>query len=142
MDLVDANVLLYAVDASSSHHGPAAEWLDAALGGRRPVALPWLSLLAFVRISTNPRASRTPLAVEDAADQVRRWLAAPAALVVEPTDRHAEILLGLLLEAGTGGNLVSDAHLAALAVEHGATVVSYDRDFARFPGVRHRVPGD
>lgn len=141
MVVVDANVLLYAVNTAAMHHEASRAWLDAALAGTEVVGLPWLSLIAFMRIATNPRATRTPLSVSDAADQVTRWLDEPAALVAQPTARHAAILTGLLRDVGTAGNLVNDAHLAALAIEHGAPVVSYDRDFARFPGVRHRLPG-
>lgn len=83
----------------------------------------------------------TPLTAEDAIAQVQAWLGAPAAVVVQPTARHAAVLGGLLREAGTAGNLTTDAHLAALAIEHGAEIVSYDRDFGRWPGVRHRLPG-
>jgi toxin-antitoxin system PIN domain toxin len=139
--IVDANVLLYAVDSAAAHHEQAVSWLDAALGGREAVGLAWLPLLAFIRIGTNASILPHPMTADDAADQVERWLAAPAAVVVDPTARHAGVLHGLLRESGTGGNLTTDAHLAALAIEHGADIVSYDRDFARFAGVRHRLPG-
>ncbi len=97
-------------------------------------------LIAFIRLSTHPAATRVPLSAESATRSVRIWLDQPAAVIVEPTDRHLDVLTGLLAEVGTAGNLVSDAHLAALAVEHGATVVSFDRDFGRFAGVRLVVP--
>lgn len=138
--MVDANVLLYAVNASSAHHALSRAWLDRSLDGAEAVGLAWAALLAFVRIGTNPSILETPLTVDDATGQVERWLAAPAAVTVAPTSRHATILRGLLTTTGTGGNLTSDAHFAALAVEHAAEIVSFDRDFARFEGVRHRLP--
>jgi len=139
--VVDANVLLYAVDAASAHHEPSLSWLDAALGGAEAVGLAWVALLAFIRIGTSPSILRAPMTADEATGQVETWLGAPAAVVAQPTARHAGLLRGLLREAGTAGNLAVDAHLAALAIEHGAELVSYDRDFARFPGVRHRLPG-
>lgn len=141
MVIVDANVLLYAVDSTSAHHGPALTWLDGSLAGAEAVGLAWVALLAFIRISTNSSAFPSPMTVADAVGQVETWLGAPAAVVAQPTARHAGVLGGLLREVGTAGNLSTDAHLAALAIEHGAEVVSYDRDFARFAGVRHRLPG-
>jgi toxin-antitoxin system PIN domain toxin len=141
MVVVDANVLLYAVDAKGAHHVTARRWLDRALGGQEAVGLAWVALLAFIRIGTNGAIMRAPMSVEDAVGQVEAWLAAPAAVVVSPTPRHPSVLRGLLSGSGTSGNLTTDAHLAALALEHGATIVSYDRDFARFEGVRHRLPG-
>jgi uncharacterized protein len=139
--IVDANVLLYAVNEQSPHHAPARSWLDEALGGTAGVGLAWVALLAFIRVSTSA-VFETPATVADALAQVEAWLDAPAAIVAQPTARHASVLRGLLRESGTGGNLTTDAHLAALAIEHGADIVSYDRDFARFPGIRHRLPGD
>jgi toxin-antitoxin system PIN domain toxin len=138
--VVDANVLLYAVDTESSHHKPSRSWLDGSLGGSEAVGLAWVALLAFIRIGTSPGILPTPMSADEATEQVQTWLGAPAAVVAEPTARHADLLRGLLRETGTAGNLTTDAHLAALAIEHGADIVSYDRDFARFPGVRHRLP--
>lgn len=140
MLLVDANVLLYAVDRQAAHHEEAREWLDGALSGRRTVAFAWVVLLAFIRVGTHAGVFPRPMTTEDALAVVRAWLAQPTAIVVEPTSRHPGILAGLLAETGTAGNLVPDAHLAALAVEHGCELVSYDTDFARFPGVRWRPP--
>lgn len=139
--MVDANVLLYAVDAVSAHHEQSRRWLDSSLGGAEAIGLAWIALLAFLRIGTNPSILQSPMSVDEAAGQLEAWLGAPAAVVAEPTARHPGLLRGLLQEAGTAGNLTTDAHLAALAIEHGAEIVSYDRDFARFPGVRHRLPG-
>jgi hypothetical protein len=139
--VVDANVLLYAVDRASAHHEPSLSWLDAALAGTEAVGLAWVVLLAFVRLATSPAVFPTPLSPDQAIGQVEAWLAAPAAVVAQPTPRHAALLRGLLHDTGTAGNLTTDAHLAALALEYGAGIVSFDRDFARFPGVKHRLPG-
>jgi uncharacterized protein len=139
--IVDTNVLLYAVDRASAHHDRARSWLDASLAGTEAVGLAWVALLAFVRIGTNASILPTPMTPEDATSQVETWLGAPAAVVAQPTPRHASLLRGLLHDTGTAGNLTTDAHLAALALEHGAEIVSYDRDFARFRGVKHRLPG-
>jgi hypothetical protein len=138
--VVDANVLLYAVDTASAHHERTRSWLDSSLGGAEAVGLASVVLLAFVRVGTNPSILPNPMTVDDATGQVEAWLGAPAAVVAQPTARHPGLLRGLLRESGTSGNLTTDAHLAALAIEHGAEIVSYDRDFARFPGVRHRLP--
>jgi uncharacterized protein len=140
--VIDANVLLYAVDSTSAHHDPSRTWLDSSLSGAEAVGFAWTALLAFVRIATARSIMPHPMSADDALEQVERWLSAPAATVVEPTARHAAVLRGILQESGAAGNLVSDAHLAALAIEHGAEIVSYDRDFARFAGVRHRLPAD
>ena len=141
MVVVDANVLLYAVDSASAHHDDAHTWLDMSLGGTEAIGLAWVALLAFIRIGTNASIFPHPMTADEATGQVEAWLSAPAAVVAHPTPRHASLLRGLLRDTGTGGNLTTDAHLAALAVEHGADVASYVRDFARFPGVRHRLPG-
>jgi toxin-antitoxin system PIN domain toxin len=141
MVIVDANVLLYAVDAASAHHRESLAWLDEALTGTEAVGLAWVVLLAFVRLATSPAVFPNPLSTDAACDQLEAWLAAPAAVVAQPTPRHPSLLGGLLRGAGTAGNLTTDAHLAALSVEHGADIVSYDRDFARFTGVKHRLPG-
>jgi len=139
--IVDANVLLYGVDVASMHHERSRTWLDRALGGAEAVGLAWVALLAFIRIGTNASLLANPMTVDEATQQVETWLGAPAAVVAQPTARHPGLLRGLLSDAGTGGNLTTDAHLATLAIEHGAEIVSYDRDFARFRGVRHRLPG-
>ena len=140
MVVADANVLLYAVDTASAHHEEALEWLEGSLSGAEAVGLAWTALLAFIRVGTNRAILPNALSADEATAQVQAWLGAPAAVVVEPTPRHAEVLRGLLLESGTAGNLTSDAHLATLAIEHGAELVSYDRDFGRFRGLRHRLP--
>lgn len=140
MILVDANLLLYAKDASAPAHPKARAWLEATLSAPTRVGLPWPSLLAFVRIVTNPRVYSRPLPLAEAWAQIDEWLALDSVWVPTPTERHAEVLGPLLVAAGAAGNLVSDAHLAALAVEHGLAVCSTDRDFARFPGVSWHNP--
>lgn len=140
MRIVDANVLLYAVNSASHHHEPSRRWLDRALSGRQAVGLPWVVLLAFLRLTTRSALFPRPLSIEQASEQVRAWLDRPQCVIPEPTSRHFDLVRGLLVETGTGGNLVTDCHLAALAVEHGATVVSWDGDFARFRGVRVEQP--
>ncbi|MFN7148063.1 MAG: type II toxin-antitoxin system VapC family toxin [Microthrixaceae bacterium] len=141
MKLVDANVLIYAVNEDAPHHAAARDWLDHALSGAATVGFSWTVLLAFVRLITKAELFDAPLSVDDAFHQVDQWLAAPAAVVIEPTARHADVLRSLLSERGAGGNLVTDAHLAALAVEHRGEIVSFDRDFDRFAGVRWERPG-
>ena len=140
MKLVDANVLLYAVDEDATHHAAAREGLDAALAGRETLGFAWIVLLAFLRLSTHPAVFPQPLRLEDAAGAVETWLAQPPSLVVDPTPRHLAVLRGLLAAAGTAANLVNDAHLAALALENDAEIVSFDRDFGRFDGVRCLAP--
>lgn len=136
MRLVDANLLLYAVDETSPHHETAKPWLEQQLSGAATFAFAWAVLLAFVRLATNPRLFAAPLSVEEALDLVDGWLGQPPTTVVHPTGRHSRILRELLEPFGTAGNLTSDAHLAALSIEHGAELCSGDHDFARFPRVR------
>jgi len=139
--LVDANVLLYAVNVDTPHHERSRRWLDEALSGADTVAFAWVALLAFVRLATKVALFPRPLTVGQAMDRVDAWLAAAPAVVVEPTVRHAGVVRQLLAPLGAGGNLVNDAHLAALAVEHQCAVVSYDNDFSRFAGVSWHPPG-
>lgn len=131
--IVDANVLLYAVDTSSAFHQPAHEWLEQALNGPTRIGFPWVSLIAFQRISTHPRVSANPLSPKEAWSYVADWLGAERSWVPVPTDRHGEILHRLIVDGDLRGNLVTDAHIAALAIEHGVGVCSMDTDFARFP---------
>ena len=140
MILVDANLLLYAKFSDFPQHGPAAEWLQQVLSERSRVGLPWHSLLAFIRIGTSARVFSRPLPMADALEQVNEWLGLPGVWVPAPTDQHATVLGKLLLEANAAGNLVSDAHLAALSLEHGLEICSADADYARFPGVRWHNP--
>lgn len=141
MKIVDANVLLYAVNESAEHHEEAVGWLDAALSGQSTVGFSWISVLAFLRLSTKIGLFPSPLSVDQALDRVQAWLAQPTSIVVEPTARHGEVLSGLLIALGTGGNLANDAHLAALAIEHRGEVITYDSDFGRFAGVTWFTPG-
>jgi uncharacterized protein len=138
--LVDANILLYAVNEDAPFHDRSRKFLDDALSGANTVAFAWIALLAFVRLSTKASLFPNPLTVEEACDRVDTWLDAKPAVVVEPTAQHRSVLRTLLASLGTGGNLVNDAHLAALAIEHRCTVVSFDNDFSRFPGVHWEPP--
>lgn len=130
--LVDANILLYAVDEASPVHDRARSWLEEALNGVQRVALPWLSLAAFLRIVTHPRALAEPLTPAEAWEHIDAWLAVPVAWTPEPGRAHGSILRRLTIEHDLRANLVSDAVLAALCIEHGLTIVSADSDFARF----------
>lgn len=130
--IVDANVLLYAVDEQSHFHVAAREWLDSALNGAERVGLPWASLLAFQRIITHPRVTESPLTPATAWGYITDWLDAEQAWQPSPGPRHREILGRLLSQGNLHGNLVTDAHLAALAIEHGTGICSFDSDFARF----------
>lgn len=140
MNLVDANVLLYAVNRSDPKHERSREWLDAALSGQEPVGFSWPVLLAFVRIVTRPGLFPQPLTVDEALSRVAAWVRQPPSVIVAPTSRHLEVVTSLLREVGTGANLVSDADLAALALEHHGQVVTFDHDFGRFTGVRWGPP--
>lgn len=140
MKLVDVNILLYASIASFREHEPARDWLDGHLGGTARVGLPWATLLGYLRIATNSRLFAPSISMETAWGRVSNWLSAKSAWVPQPTDRHAEVLAGLLKEPGVRGDVVPDAHLAALALEHGLILCSTDRDFARFPGLRWENP--
>lgn len=140
MRLVDANVLLYSVNGRAAQHEVARTWLDRSLVGEETIGFSWNNCLAFVRVATHPRVFARPLSSDTATSLVRDWLAAPASVVVEPTPRHVELLASLLRESGVAGNLVNDAHLAALALEFNATITTFDTDFARFAGVRWERP--
>lgn len=141
MFVVDTNVLVYAVHSGSAHHEAAHAWLREQLSGSHVVGMPWVSLLGFIRISTNPRAFAKPLTATQALDIVETWLRQPAVTVPEPTSRHFALLAGHLSASGTAANLTTDAHIAALALEYGATVATFDRDFGRFR-VPVLIPGE
>jgi toxin-antitoxin system PIN domain toxin len=138
--LLDVNLLIYAVDESSRHHARARHWLEQALSGTEEVGFAWMVLLGFLRISTNPVAFGNALSPARAFEFVNSWLDSPVATVVHPSEQHAGHLDELLTPLGTAANLTNDAHLAALAIEHGAELCSSDNDFSRFEGVRWRNP--
>lgn len=138
--LLDANLLLYAVHRQSPFHDRAREWLTEQMNGSRRVGMAWQSLGSFLRIATHPRALERPLSAEDAWARVTDWLATDVAWIPEPGERHAAILGELLIGHDVRGNLVPDAQLAALALEHGLTLYSADTDFARFTSVSWENP--
>ena len=138
--LVDANLVLWAHHGGFPQHGAARAWWAATLSATALVGIPWPTILAFLRISTHPRALTRPLAIETAWEVVRGWLSRPNVRCPVPTERHAEILGGLLAAGHAAGNHTTDAHLAALAIEWGLELQSSDRDFARYPGLRWRDP--
>lgn len=140
MILIDANLLVYAANQAAPEHRAAREWLDEKLSGTARVGLPWPSLLAFVRLTTNPLVMRRPVPVATAWQQVTQWLAAGPAWVPQTTTRHPEILGALCGPSWMTSRLVPDAHLAALAIEHGLTLCSTDGDFARFAGLDWKNP--
>jgi toxin-antitoxin system PIN domain toxin len=142
MILIDVNLLIYAVNKDAPLHRQAKRWLEATFAGTETVGLPWAVLLAFLRLTTRAGIFRRPLAIEFAFDLIDGWLAQPAVVTVDPTAQHLGIVRNLLMPIGTGGNLTSDAHLAALAIEYGAELCSSDSDFARFPRLRWRNPLD
>jgi toxin-antitoxin system PIN domain toxin len=132
----DVNVLLYAVNADSPQQALAGDWLERAFADPAGIGFAWIALLGFIRIATRPGLFANPLALDDALGLVDDWLNHPHACILNPTERHSALLARLLIGAGAGGNLTSDAHLAAIAIEHGATLATFDRDFERFSGLR------
>ena len=140
MILVDANLLIYAVNQDAPRHEAARKWFEQMLSGGERVGLPWVSLLAFLRITTRPGILANPLTVEQATDFVDGWLDQPFVEPVAPGSGHWPILRHLLHATGTGGNLTSDMHLAAMAIERGASIYSADHDFQRIAGVDHVNP--
>jgi|SRR5271157_96496 len=142
MIVVDANLLLYAHDAGSVHHQAARQWLENTLSGDEPVGFAWVALLAFLRVGTNPRLRKDAPTIEEAAAIVAGWLARPTITLLNPGERHWQILRDMMTKGQARGPLVTDAHLAALAIEHGAALATTDRDFARFPGLKFFNPLD
>ncbi len=140
MILVDANLLVYAAAPQLPQHPAARAWLDARLNGEARVGLPWASLLAFLRLVTDPRVFEPAAGMAEAWRQMEEWLEQPTVWIPQPTERHAEVLGRLLSESGGAARLVPDAHLAALAIEHGLELCSNDGDFARFRGLRWSNP--
>ena len=141
MKLVDLNVLVYATDETSIHHQRARAWLDHAMSSSETIGLATAVAIGFLRLTTSPRIMASPLDAATSLAVVRGWYRRPNVTAPEPTPRHYQLLESLLGPIGTAGNLVTDAHLAALAIEHGADLYSFDRDFARFSGVRWLEPG-
>lgn len=142
MKIVDVNVLLYAVNENAVHHASLRGWWEDALNGDEPVGLCWLVLLAFLRISTHPRAFARPMEPERAIEVVAQWLSHPNVRLISETDTHWSIFSSLLRATGAAGNLTTDAHLASLAISRGAILVSCDTDFSRFPRLRWENPLD
>lgn len=140
MILVDANLLIYAYVESMTQHNKARAWMDSKLSGPNRVGLPWASLLAFVRLVSNPRVFPRASSVEQAWQAVETLLDCPVVWIPTPTERHREILRTLILSGASYSRLIADAHLAALAIEHGLTLQSTDGDFARFSGLRWENP--
>lgn len=140
MILLDVNLLIYAVNSDAPNHLRAKQWLESVIAGPQTVGLPWIVLLAFLRLTTRAGLFERPLRFADALHLIETWMAQPAVVVPQPTPRHLAILRELLAPLGTAGNLTSDAHLAALAIEHHAELCSADSDFQRFPRLRWRNP--
>ena len=140
MILVDANILLYAEDALHPHHWIARTWWDDQLSGSGVVCLCWTVLSAFIRIGTNPRVFEHPLSLDQALTRVQSWLDQPCTRIVRPTDQHWTVFKQVLTDGQAVANLVTDAHIAALAIEHGCELASTDSDFARFPKLKWRNP--
>lgn len=140
MIVLDVNILIYAVNRDAPLHSRAKSWLEAAISGTETIGLPWTVLLAFLRLTTRPGLFRNPMPLDAAFDLIDTWLEQPSVSIVDPGPRHRTILRGLLSPMGSGGNLTSDAHLAALALEHRAELCSSDHDFQRFPGLKWRNP--
>jgi toxin-antitoxin system PIN domain toxin len=136
MKALDTNLLVYAYVPALPQHPAARRWLEETLGGDEAVGLGWPAILGFVRIVTNPRVFRVPLTMERAVAIVDEWLQQPSVELISPTPRHWTALRQMLVAGQASGAMVSDAHLAALALEHGAVVYTTDRDFLRFPGVQ------
>ena len=140
MIVPDVNLLVHAYNSESRIHPVARAWWEALLNGTQPVGLAWVAALGFIRLTTHRQILANPLPVSLACAHVRTWLARPCVAVLHPGTRHADVLFGLLEHLGSAGNLTTDAHLAALAIEHQAELHSTDADFARFPGLRWKNP--
>jgi toxin-antitoxin system PIN domain toxin len=138
--LVDANILLYAEDSLSAYHAKAREWWDAQLSGTRSVCLCWIVICAFIRIGTNGRVFKRPLSSSEAIERVQSWLDQPCTRLVQPTERHWPIFQKMLVQGKASANLVTDAYLSALAIEHGCEMNSTDADFSRFPNLKWKNP--
>ena len=140
MILVDANILLYAEDSTNPRHAKARTWWDSQLSGSAPVCLCWTVISAFIRLGTNRRVFDSPLSLEDAVSRVQSWIDQPCTRLIQPTTRHWQVFQHMLIRGQATANLVTDAHLAALAIEHGCDLCSTDADFARFPELKWKNP--
>jgi len=140
MILVDANILLYAENTADPQHTRARNWWLERISGTDSIGLPWVVLSAFLRIGTSHRAFPRPLRLAEAADRISEWVQRPNVHLLNPTADHWPIFRKLLIETNAAGNLVTDAHVAALAIEHGCELYSADADFARFPNLKWRNP--
>jgi toxin-antitoxin system PIN domain toxin len=138
--LVDANLLIYAYNLTSPFHAPAQRWLEEVFSGPEPLGISWTSALAFLRITTNPKAFTHAFTIEEATSIVEGWYVQPSVVLVQAGEKHLPILVQLLRESHAYGPLVTDAHLAALAIEHRATLCSTDSDFSKFPGLTYKNP--
>jgi hypothetical protein len=142
MIAIDANLLLYASDTSSAHHQASRRWVENTLSSEETVGVAWAVVLAFLRVGTNPRIRRNAFSLQEAVALVAGWLERPNVTLLNPGERHWEILREMMTRGQARGPLVTDAHLAALAIEHGAALATTDRDFARFPGLKFFNPLD
>ena len=140
MILPDINLLVYAYDPRSRHHAPARHWWEDQLNGSRMIGLAWVGVLGFIRILTNRRMYENPYTPSEILDIVRSWLEQPHVEIIHPSGRHFTLLANLIEQIGTAGNLTTDAHLAALAIERGLILQTTDADFARFPGLKWNNP--
>jgi uncharacterized protein len=142
MKVIDLNILLYAVNRDAAQHLPIRSWWESALNGDELIGLPWIVVLGFLRLSTNPRVFPAPLSPDQALAKVDEWFTHPLVRTVSETTEQWKTLRSLLHQSGTAGNLTTDAHLASLAIAHGAVLVSCDRDFSRFTKLRWEHPLD
>ena len=140
MTAIDANLLLYASDTSSAHHQASRRWLENILSGQELIGIAWATVLAFLRVATNPRIRKNAFSLQEAITLVAGWFERPNVTFLNPGERHWEILQSMMTKGQAPGPLVTDAHLAALAIEHGAALATTDRDFARFPGLKFFNP--
>lgn len=140
MILPDVNVLIYAYDASSKDHARARQWWESQLNGSQMIGLSWVVVLGFIRLLTNPRIYQNPYTPAEILAVVKTWLEQPQVKIIHPSEQHFKLLKKLIEQLGTAGNLTTDAHLAALAMERGLILQTTDADFARFPGLKWRNP--
>jgi toxin-antitoxin system PIN domain toxin len=140
LTVLDANLLLYAYDSASAQHTAARAWIEQLFSGSEPVALPWPTICAFLRIMTNPRLPGERFTLGEATLVVESWFAQPNIRALGPGENHWQILSQLLVEGQAAGPLISDAHLAAITIEHGGVLHTTDRDFSRFSGLRWKNP--